>query len=170
MRNKSTARAVLTLALSTCVLAFAASPAASESHALAPGQARQILTLTPLIDQMEGIAIDHRGHIFVGDSRLENDRRVCDILERAPDGTSRVFVTLNPNECVGLAGLAVDARGDLYVAGGAGRIGSIAIWRIRRNGEVELLPGAKGMIFANALAFDSQGNLYATDSVDGAIW
>ena len=170
MRNKSTALATLTVALSICLPSFAGSPPASKSHAPAQGLTRQILTLTPLIDVVEGIAIDQHGHVFVSDSRLENDRRVCDILEWAPDGTSRVFVTLDRNECDGVAGLAVDARGNLYAAGGYSFKPYAAIWQIRRDGGTELLPGSKRMMFANALALDSQGNLYATDSIEGSIW
>jgi len=170
MRNKSTAPAALTVALSICLPSFAGSPPASKSHALAPGQTRQILTLRPLIDVVEGIAIDQHGHVFVSNSRLENDRRVCEILERAPDGTTSVFATLSRDSCDGLAGLAVDAQGNLYAAGGFSPKPYAAIWRIRPDGEAELLPGSKRMLFANALAFDSQGNLYATDSIDGAIW
>jgi sugar lactone lactonase YvrE len=129
--------------------------------------------MTPLVDQLEGIAIDRHGHIFVSHTRLENDRYVCDILERAPDGTTGVFVTFDRHRCDYLGGLEFDAHGNLYAAGGirAGSPdGSIAIWRIRRNGEAKVLAGSRRMAFANALAFDSHGNLYATDSIDGAIW
>jgi sugar lactone lactonase YvrE len=167
MNTKLTA---LMLVLFSFLTLSAASLAAPGPHSLAPGKVRQILSLRPLIDVVEGIAIDHHGHIFVSNSRLENDRRVCEILERAPDGTTNVFVTLKPDSCDGLAGLAVDAQDNLYAAGGLSFMPYAAIWRIRRDGKVELLPGSKRMLFANALAFDSQGNLYATDSIDGAIW
>jgi sugar lactone lactonase YvrE len=172
MRSKPAVSAKLMLTLLTCLAAPAASVAAPNPHSLAPGQVRHILRMTPLVDVMEGIAIDRYGHIFVSRGRLESDRRVCDILERAPDGTTSVFVTLDRHTCNHPAGLAFDAHGNLYEAGGFDRNGSVsgAIWRIRRNGETEILAGSRRMVFANALAFDSQGNLYATDSVVGEIW
>ena len=168
MRNRPAMLATLMSVLCTHLAVPVASEAAPGPHSLAPGQVRHILRMTPLVDVMEGIAIDHRGHIFVGNSRLENDRRVCDILERAPDGTTSVFVTLNRATCYALAGLAFDAQDNLYVGGGDGF--TPAIWRIRRDGEVKRLAGSTRMSIANALTFDLQGNLYATDSVVGEIW
>jgi len=147
---------------------------ASGQHSLAPGKVRQILSLRPLIDIAEGIAIDHRGHIFVSNTRLESDKRVCEIVERARDGTVSVFATLDPAVedafPAGVDGLAFDAQGDLYAALSSFRPATHGVWRIHPNGKAERLPGSKQMSFANALAFDSQGNLYATDSIDGAVW
>lgn len=147
---------------------------ASAPPSLAPGKVRQILSLRPLIDVAEGIAIDHRGHIFVSNSRLENDKRVCEILERSPGGKVSVFATLDAGVedafPAGIAGLAFDARGDLYAALSSFRPATHGIWRIRRNGKAERLAGSKQMLFANAITSDSQGNLYVTDSIDGAIW
>jgi sugar lactone lactonase YvrE len=165
-----TAYAAFILTLVIALTSPTTSAQASGSHALAPGHVRQIMTLRPLIDVAEGIAIDRQGHIFVSNSRLENDRRVCEILERAPDGSTSVFATLSADSCDGLAGLAIDSRGNLYAAGGLSSRPSAAIWRIRRDGQAKIVAGSKRMLFANALAFDLQGNLYATDSIDGAIW
>jgi sugar lactone lactonase YvrE len=162
------------MATLSCILAVRGADAAQAGqHSLVPGQVRQILTLQPLIDQVEGIAIDRHGHIFVSHTRLENDRYVCDILERAPDGTTSVFVTFERHTCDYMGGLEFDAHGNLYAAGGI-RAGSpdasISVWRVRRDGEVDRLAGSSRMLFANALALDLQGNLYVTDSWDGAIW
>ena len=151
-----------------------ASAWASGPHSLAPGNVGQVLSLRPLIDVVEGIAVDHRGRIFVSNTRLENDKRVCEVLEVARDGTVSVFATLDPGIedgfPAGLDGLAVDARGDLYAALSSFRPATHGVWRIRRNGEAERLAGSQRMLFANALTFDSRGNLYVTDSMDGAIW
>ena len=148
---------------------------ASGPHSLAPDQVRQILTLRPLIDVVEGIAIDHRGHIFISARRLENDARVCEILERAPDGTVSVFATLDSAVAdgffaAGITGLVFDAHGDLYAALSSFNPATHGVWRVRRNGEAKRLAGSKRMLFANALAVDTHGNVYATDSIDGAIW
>jgi sugar lactone lactonase YvrE len=145
-----------------------------EGHSFAPGQVSRVLSLRPLIDTAEGIAIDRRGHIFVSNRRLENDVRVCEILERARDGTVRVFATLDAavadTFAAGIAGLAFDAQDNLYAALPSFNPATHGIWRIRRNGAAERLAGSQRMLFLNALAFDSQGNLYVTDSIDGAVW
>jgi sugar lactone lactonase YvrE len=150
-----------------------AAAGASGPHSLAPGKVRQVASFRPLIDIAEGIAIDRRGHIFVSNARLENDKRVCEILEVARDGSVSVFATLATVEDsfpAGIDGLAFDARGNLYAAVSSFDPATHGIWRIRRNGETRRLAGSKRMLFANALAFDSAGNLYATDSIDGSVW
>ena len=140
---------------------------------LAPGQARQVLALRPLIDMVEGIAIDRRGHIFVSNRRLENDSRACEILEVSLDGTTTVFATLDPavedRFDRGIAGLAFDARGDLYAALISFNPETHGVWRIGPNGETKRLAGSRNMVFPNALTFDARGNLYVSDS-SGAIW
>jgi sugar lactone lactonase YvrE len=174
MPRKSAALLLLVLALVAMLGLPIANAWASGPHSLAPGQVRQVLSLRPLIDVAEGIAIDHRGHIFISNSRLENDKRVCEILERARDGTVSVFATLDPavedSFPAGVDGLAFDARGDLYAALPSFNPATHGVWRIRRNGEAERLAGSKWMLYPDALAFDSRGNLYVTDSFDGAVW
>ena len=147
---------------------------ASGPHSLPPDRVRQVLSLRPLIDKAEGIAIDSRGHIFVSNTRLENDKRVCEILEKARDGAVSVFASLDPavedSFPAGMTGLALDARGNVYAALSSFNPTTHGVWRIRRDGEAERLAGSKRMLFANALTLDSRGNLYVTDSMDGAIW
>ena len=154
--------------------ASAGDVAARERHSLAPGKVSQVLSLRPLIDTAEGIAIDRRGHIFVSNRRLENHVRVCEILERALDGTVRVFATLDPAVAdyfpAGITGLAFDAQDNLYAALPSFNPATHGVWRIGRNGVAKRLAGSKRMLFLNALAFDSRGNLYVTDSIDGAVW
>src|SRR5262245_41624988 len=77
MREKSAVSPLL-LALFSCMSLPVASAAAPGPHSLAPGQVIQVLSLRPLIDMAEGIAIDNRGHIFISNRRLENDTRVCE--------------------------------------------------------------------------------------------
>lgn len=139
-----------------------------------PGQVKSILTLRPLVDIAEGIAISHRGHIFISNTRLENDSRVCEILEVALDGTFTVFATLDPSVVdefgVGLLGLAFDSQGDLYAALPSFNPGTHGVWRIRSGGQAERLQGSRQMIQPNSITFDPRGNIYVTDSADGAIW
>jgi len=61
------------------------------------GQAETVVPLRPLIDMPEGIAIDHRGNIYVSNRRLENDSRVCEILRIASDGVRL------PSRCASIA-------------------------------------------------------------------
>lgn len=151
-----------------------ASAAGSGTTALAPGQVSQVLALRPLIDMAEGIAIDRRGHIFISNRRLENDKRVCEILEIGLDGTVTEFATLDPGSVDafnrGVLGLAFDKRGNLYAALATQNPETHGVWRIRRNGDAERLPGSRRIVMPNALAFDSRGNLYVTDSEGGAVW
>jgi sugar lactone lactonase YvrE len=45
------------------------------------------------------------------------------------------------------------------------------VYRVSKDGlTVERLPGSEQIAFANALTFDDDGNLYATDSFTGKIW
>jgi sugar lactone lactonase YvrE len=137
-------------------------------------QTEKVLELRPLIDISEGIAIDHRGHIYITNRRLENDKRVPEILEIALDGTVSVFATLDSAGVdafdEGPAGLAFDSRGDLYVALISFNPRKRGVWRVRRDGAPERLAGSQRILIPNALAFDSRGNLYVTDSADGAVW
>jgi len=174
---------VLIVLLVLCSVETLAGPANSPGASSLPlparhlpptGQVKSILTLRPLIDIAEGIAIDHRGHIFISNARLENDTRVCEILEIALDGTVTVFATLDPAVIdefgVGLRGLAFDSKGNLYAALSSLNPDTHGVWRIRRGGKAKRLPGSRKMIQPNSITFDRRGNIYVTDNADGAIW
>jgi len=138
------------------------------------GQPVSVLTLRPLIDMPEGIAIDNRGHIFVGNRRLENDLRVSEILEIANDGSVTTFVTLDRGAAddfaTGILGLAFGPNGDLYAALASFNARTHGVWRISRDGDAERLPGSRRMVLPDALVSDAKGNLYVTDAGDGAVW
>ena len=125
------------------VMFYAADALSASAQNSPPGKVKSILTLRPLIDIAEGIAINHRGHIFVSNTRLENDTRVCEILEITLDGTVTVFATLDPAVVdefgVGLLGLAFDSQGDLYAALSSFKAATHGVWRFRRGGEAKRL-------------------------------
>lgn len=140
---------------------------------LAPGQVETVLELTPGIDLLEGIAIDRRGNLFLGNRRLEGDVRVSEILKISPEGVTTVFVTLAgaaDNFDQGVVGLAVSPQGDLFAAVRTFNPATNGVWRIGKSGTAERLPGSGAMEVPNALAFDARGNLYVTDSSEGTVW
>jgi sugar lactone lactonase YvrE len=140
---------------------------------LAPGQVETILELAPGIDLLEGIAIDRQGNLFLGNRRLEGDVRVSEILQISPEGVTTVFATLASaadNFDQGVLGLAVSPQGDLYAAVRTFDPATNGVWRIGRGGAAERLPGSEALEFPNALAFDARGNLYVTDTPQGAVW
>lgn len=117
----------------------------------------------------EGIAIDKKGNIFVslglpgfagGNSG--------EIWKISPEGTETVLIKFNVPPA---AGLAVDAPGNVYYAHPTNADdGVTGIYRLTSAGGTERLPGTENMILPNGLAFDKQGNLYASDSILGSIW
>jgi sugar lactone lactonase YvrE len=147
-------------------------PALASAH-LAPGRSETILPLTGLTDMPEGIAVNDQGDIFLGNRRLVGERRIGEVLRITPDRRVSVFATLGstgPGYNEGLAGLAVDARGDLYAAFISHDPATHGVWRIGRRGGMTRLPGSAAMPFPDALAFDARGNLYVSDAGEGSLW
>jgi sugar lactone lactonase YvrE len=152
---------------------LAPAPAAFASTHLAPGRSETILPLTSLTDTPEGIAVNDQGDIFLGNRRLDGDQRIGEILRITPDHHVSVYATLGrsgPDFNEGLAGLAVDARGDLYAAFISHDPATHGVYRIGRRGGIARLPGSAAMLLPDALAFDARGNLYVSDAEDGSIW
>jgi sugar lactone lactonase YvrE len=163
-------RGIMVIAASLLAMQVSSAPVPK----LPAGQTEKVLELRPLIDMPEGIAIDRRGHIFVGNRRLENDARVSEIQEIAPDGAVRIFATFDPPVLdsfdAGVLGLAIGPDGELFAAVASHDPRTHGVWRLGRDGANERLAGSKRMLLPNALEFDPRGNLYVTDSADGAIW
>ena len=117
----------------------------------------------------EGIAIDHRGTIFVSISPLGD-------VWRIPAGTDDPHPFghvdgITPGRDFGLLGLAVDALGNVYGGVQSANPAANGVWRFDRStGDATRLPGTAAIAIPNGLAFDKQMNLYVTDSARGAIW
>lgn len=111
----------------------------------------------------EGVAVDKTGNVYVSLSPIGQVRKI------APDGSQSVLATL-PVGAFGPLGLAVDAPGNVYAAVSTFDPATHGVYRIDRSGAAERLPGSGSILFPNGLAFDKRGNLYATDSILGAVW
>ena len=117
----------------------------------------------------EGIAIDSAGNIYISMASLGELRQI------APDGTESVVATLDPDGGFGLLGLAIDDADTIYAAIGSGNPAVNGVHRISPSGESTQLSGTQllgteAMALPNGVAFDPAGNVYATDTVLGAIW
>ncbi|MFQ5569996.1 MAG: SMP-30/gluconolactonase/LRE family protein [Rhodothermales bacterium] len=144
---------------------------ASAKHLL-PGQMETILSM-PAGESLEGIALDKRGTIYVGNRRNDETGRISEILRITPDGVVSVFATLPTAapEAIGVLGLVTDASGNVYAAHVTQDPATHGVYRINSTGSVvERLAGSEALIFPNALTFDARGTLYATDSFGGAVW
>lgn len=118
----------------------------------------------------EGVALDKTGNVYA--SMLVTG----EILKFAPDGTRSVLTQLSVSG-TGPAGLAVDAAGNVYAAVAAADLATgvtdpafRGVYRVRRDGTFERLPGTGAIVFPNDVALDKRGNVYATDSALGDVW
>ena len=150
---------ILAAVLATVVLGLLAGVA----HA---GSVRTIVELDAEAGQQpEGVAVDRAGNVFMSLAPLGQ------LLKLAPGATEPAVFGAVPGidpqaGDLGMLGLAVDRRGDVY----AGVVAEAAqgVWRFdRRTGAATRLPGTERIPFPNGLAFDGRGNLYVASSSEG---
>jgi sugar lactone lactonase YvrE len=116
-------------------------------------------------EQPEGVAVDKRGDVFVSISPLGQIRKVT------PEGSESTLATLvPPGSGFGPLGLAVDAPGNIYAAVATFNPATSGVYRIARDGAFERLPGTGAIAFPNGVTLDKRGNIYATDTILGAVW
>jgi DNA-binding beta-propeller fold protein YncE len=148
--------------------------AAGSVAALPVGEAEIIFSL-PAGNHPEGIAFDRSGNIYLG-NRREGTDVTFEILRISPDSDVSTFAVLGTEAGAdptgaGLLGLTTDPPGNVYAALVSSDPALHGVWRISADGsERSRLPGSQQMDFPNALTFDPRGNLYVTDSFEGAIW
>jgi len=110
-----------------------------------------------------GLAVDRVGNVYVSIREGVAPDQVGKIWKYTPAGEQSLLAEIGNAE---IYGLAATANGDLYAA--MARFGSdTGVYRVDREGQVELLPGSDQIVFANALAFDHRGTLYVTESYSG---
>jgi sugar lactone lactonase YvrE len=134
---------------------------------IAPAHAAEIETLVTFDvgagELPEGVAVDHRGNIFVSLTAP-----VSEIRKIAPNGEQTTFVDLDLGG-FGPLGLAVDAPGNVYVAANSFDPATQGVYRVTPSGEATRMPGTGAIAFPNGLAFDQRGILYVADST-GLVW
>ena len=113
----------------------------------------------------EGVAVDRAGNVFMSLAPLGQ------LLKLEPgEDEPKVFSAvpgIDPEGGdLGMAGLAVNRRGDVYAAVIAKA--AQGVWRFdRRTGAAARLPGTEAIPFPNGLAFDRRGNLDVASSSEG---
>lgn len=112
----------------------------------------------------EGLAVDENGSLYVSLSPLGQIRRI------AADGSQSVLATIGAGAGLGPLGLAVGASGHVYAAVATFDSASSGVYWIPRRGMTKRLPGTGQILFPNAVALDTHGSVYATDTIAGAVW
>jgi streptogramin lyase len=128
----------------------------------------------PMSGATRGVAVDKTGKVYVSVGQGSGSSEHILVSSLPPRGGEVSLVADVGQGTIG--GLTVTANGDLYVAMAAGL--DRGVWRVDREGQIELLPGSDQIFFANGLAFDDRGTLYVTESVSmgpsgpgqGGIW
>lgn len=96
----------------------------------------------------EGVAVNDQGRVFTSIDFAG------DVWRFNPVGKPKQMAEGLP---AGALGMAVDDRGRVYVA-------SNGVYRVSRSGATERLPGTEAIEIPNALAFDSEGTLWVTET------
>ncbi len=150
----------------------AATPAAQ--LALDDGAVRPIASLPGY--SPENLALDRLGRIWVGRRYRDPASGVFlrnEIVRIDRDGDLDVIADLGPAASggAGVLGIAIDRSDDVYAAFASGDPATRGVYRLSRDGStVQRLSGSEDIPFPNGLTFDVFENLYATDSLAGAVW
>lgn len=112
----------------------------------------------------EGLTVGKTGTIYI------SFPFTGELLAISPDGSQRTLATLPTANGFGPLGLTTDPQGNVYAGVVTFDPATQGVYRIARDGSFERLPGSEAIGFANGLAFDQRGNLYATDTPTGSVW
>jgi sugar lactone lactonase YvrE len=155
------------------VLALCLATASSPAHAWNRGHATRFATLPPGNAHPEGLTIDAAGNVWVADFDVDPGAQPGQVVEF--DHSGRVLRSLNLSRTDGgavstlLLGLAFHpATGKLLVIDfGSHDLLAVDDLDTGASSVFTTIPGASG---PNALTFDKAGNVYVSDSFQGAIW
>ncbi len=127
----------------------------------AASQVTSFVTFNGSIGQLpESIAIDDDQNIYVSFAPIHVIEKV------APDGTTTTLATLPAGL---LLGVEVGPDENIYALLN-GSPTDRGVWRVTPDGRATQFASIPSGVGLNALAFDEEGNLYATDSFTATIW
>ncbi|RFF26308.1 MULTISPECIES: SMP-30/gluconolactonase/LRE family protein [unclassified Wenzhouxiangella] len=115
----------------------------------------------------EDVAPDRFGNLYVS---ITGDRG--EIRRLDGQGGASPFFELDPAPLgsFGILGLTTDHYGHVYAAVASFDPATHGVWHIDSDGEGFRIPGSEEILMPNDLDFDRRGNLYATDTIMGAVW
>ena len=113
------------------------------------GEVETLLTL-PEGNRPEGIAVSHRGAVYVGNRIYDGPTINNQILAVNNDGVATVFAPLPPSSSMsqGLLGLAIDRWGNIYAALASFDPATHGVYSISADGnDIERLTGSENIAF-----------------------
>ena len=163
--------------IATIVLVLGESMIASAEarDACVPGKPEPVFSVPPGMDT-ETVAAADNGEVFTVELFSGTVYRID------KKGNAKVIATLFPAgkyPSLQALGLLLGDDGSIYVLANTWDPATHGVWQVYLDGRVQLvaaiptrgfLNGQPTIGFLNAQAFDTQGNLYVTDSALGAIW
>ena len=109
----------------------------------------------------EGVAVDGAGNVYVSVRAATSDQ----VWKYSPSGMGTLLSDLG-EPAGGAAGLAMDGAGNVYMCRAMVNPG---VYRITPDGKTVKLPGTEQIAGLNALAFNTEGTLYVTESCSGDL-
>jgi len=118
------------------------------------------------VELPEGVAVDLTdGTVYVSLTPRG------ELIKFAPDLETWESVSTITDDNVNLLGLAVDTNGHIFGAVKSENPEINGVWMFDgETGEKAHIAGTEAIMFPNSIAFDSNGTMYVTDTISGAIW
>ncbi len=142
--------------------------------ALGGNAAARFPVFTPTAGLPEGVAVDKSGTVYASVAAFSGTDQ---LWKFSRTGQAELVADFG-GPAGGAAGLAVDARGNVYYCHYLPP--NRGVFRVSPKGGVDLIPGTDQMVMPDALAFDSKGAMYISEtySIDpttgsfgpGGIW
>lgn len=134
-------------------------PFAKEINEYAPGTTTPSFTYSAKMQESESVATDKHGNVYEGDVTGH-------FVNEYQSNTNSVLATCSPGGEV--LGVAIDARGDVFLSVYVSSIGEIVEYARGLSGCNETVLGLP-VSFPTGMAFDSSGNLLVCDELKSQI-